>query len=72
MTKVRFSSQHLCSPREGRLDAVYHIFVYLQKNLGNKPVRMAYEPMYKPTDENLFEVVGIYLDQWKDLYPDAK
>ena len=31
---------------------------------------MAYDPMYEPTDESLFEVVGRYLDEWKYLYPD--
>ena len=29
---------------------------------------MAYYPMYEPTDENVFEVVGRYLDKWKDFY----
>ena len=30
---------------------------------------MAYYPMYKPTYENVFEAVGIYLDEWKYLCP---
>ena len=33
---------------------------------------MAYAPMYEPTDENLFEVVGRYLDEWKYFYPNAQ
>ena len=33
---------------------------------------MAYNPIYEPTDENIFEVVGIYLDNWKYFYPDSK
>ena len=33
---------------------------------------MEYDPMYEPTDENVFEVVGRYLDEWKDFYPDAQ
>ena len=32
---------------------------------------MAYDPMYEPTDENIFEVVGRYLDEFKYSYPDA-
>ena len=28
--------------------------------------------MYEPTDENIFEVVGIYLDECNFLYPDAQ
>ena len=59
----------MCSPREGHLDAVYHIFTYLQKKLGKNPGSMAYDPMYEPTDENVFEVVGIDLDEWKYFYP---
>ena len=64
--------QHLCYPREGQLDAVYRIFRYLQNNLGNKPGRMAYEPMYKPTYENAFEVFGTDLYEWKNFYSDAQ
>ena len=56
----------------GYLDAVYRIFSYLQKNLGKDSWRTAYEPMYEPTDENVFEVVGRDLYEWKDLYPNAQ
>ena len=28
--------------------------------------------MYEPTYDNLFEVVGRYLDEWKYFYPDAR
>ena len=28
--------------------------------------------MYEPTDENLFEVFGRDLDEWKYFYPDAQ
>ena len=65
-------SQHLFSPREGHLDAVYRIFIYLQKNLGKNPGRMAYDPMYEPKYQNLFELAGIDLDEWKYLYPESK
>ena len=30
---------------------------------------MAYNPMYEPTDGNVFEVVGRDLDEWKYFYP---
>ena len=33
---------------------------------------MAYDPMYEPPDDNLFEVVGRYLDEWKHFFPDAQ
>ena len=65
-------SQHLCSPREGHLNAVYRIFRCLHNKMGKNPGSMAYCPMHEPTYENLFEVVGRYLDEWKDLYPDAQ
>ena len=42
LTEVSCLSQHLCSPREVHLDVVYHIFIYLQNNLGKNPGRMAY------------------------------
>ena len=67
-----FLSQHLCYPIEGHLDAVYRIFEYLPKNLGKKPGRMAYDPMYEPTDYNVFDVVGRYSYEWKIFYPDAQ
>ena len=72
LTELSCLSQYLCSPIEGHLDAVYCIFRYLQKNLGKNPKRMAYDPMYEPTDENVFEVFGIYLGEWKYFYPDAQ
>ena len=28
--------------------------------------------MYVPTYENMFDVVGIYLDQWKEFYPNSQ
>ena len=70
LTKLSYLSQHLFPPREVHLDDVYRILRYLQKNLGKNPGRMAYEPMYEPTDENVFEVVGRYIYEWKVLYLD--
>ena len=70
MTEVSCLYQNLCSPREGHLDSIYPIFRYLNKNLGKNPGRMAYDPMYEPTDENVFKVLGRSLDEWKDFYPD--
>ena len=72
LTKVSCLSQHLCYQREGHLDTVYGIFRYLQKNLGKNSGRMAYDPMYEPKDESLFEVVGRYLYEWKYFYPEAQ
>ena len=33
---------------------------------------MAYDPMYETTDENIFEVVGRDLDEWKYFYPNSQ
>ena len=33
---------------------------------------MAYDPMYESTDENIFEVFGRDLDEWKHFYYDAQ
>ena len=33
---------------------------------------MAYDPMYEPKYQNLFELAGIDLDEWKYLYPESK
>ena len=72
LTKLSCLSQHLFPPREVHLDDVYLIFRYLQKSLGKNPGRMAYEPMYEPTDENVFEVVGRYIYEWKFFYLDSQ
>ena len=72
LTEVSCLYQNLCSPREGHLDSIYPIFRYLNKNLGKNPGRMAYDPMYEPTDENVFKVLGRSLDEWKDFLPDAQ
>ena len=69
---MSFLSRSLCSPREVHIDAVYYIFRYLQKNLGNNPGSMTCNPMYETIDKNVFEVVGRYLDEWRELYPYAQ
>ena len=72
MMGVSCLSQHMCSPREGNIGDVYRIFSYLQNNLGKNPGRMAYNPIHEPTNKNSFEVVGKYLDEWKDFYPESQ
>ena len=53
LMKVICLSQHLCSAREGHIGVVYFILRYLQKNWGRNQGRVAYEPIYKQTDEML-------------------
>ena len=33
---------------------------------------MTYDPMYEPTDANVFGVVGRYLDEFRYFYPNAQ
>ena len=37
----------------------------MSKNIGS----MNHDTMYEPTENNIFEVSGQYLDRWKDFYP---
>ena len=68
--EVSLLSQHLFSPREEHLYDVYRIFSYLQEKFGNNPWRITYDPVYEPTYDNVFGVVGEYLYGWKYFYPD--
>ena len=71
MTEVSCLSQHLCSPREGHLLAVYKIFRYLQKNISRILGRIVYDGKYYPCDEKYFMDSVVDLDKWKDFYPEA-
>ena len=44
-------SQYLASPREGHLEAVYHIFAYIKKS--NKTA-IVFDPKYITLDESAF------------------
>ena len=72
LMKISCLYQDLYSPREEHLDSVYHIFEYLQKNLGKNPGITTWNPLYDLTAENVFEVDGIDLYRWKNLYLDAQ
>ena len=72
LTEISSFISTLVLPKKGNLENFKRIFRYLHKNFGKKQRRMAYDPMYEPTDENVFEVVGRDLDEWKNFYPDSK
>ena len=59
MTEVSCLYQHLCSPHEGNLNAIYNIFRYLQKNMSKNPVRMAFDTYCVHTYDNVFKVSKI-------------
>ena len=71
MMEVSCLSQHLFSPCEGHLNAVYKVFRYLQKNLSNNPGRVAFDPACVHTYEKVFEGITIELEDWKYFYPDS-
>ncbi len=57
-------SAFLASPREGHLEAAYHIFGYLKWNLSRK---IAFDPAYPDIDQRRFTK-----HDWTDFYRDAK
>lgn len=71
LTEVSCLSQHLASPREGHLHAVYKIFRYLQKNMSNNPGRLVFDSSYPETDTHLFGRSATDPEEWNDFYPEA-
>ena len=71
LTEVSCLSQHLASPREGHLHAVYKIFRYLQKNMPKNPGRLVFDGAYPETDMRLFKNSVTDPDEWNDFYPEA-
>jgi hypothetical protein len=64
ITEVSMLSTFLCMPREGHLDAVYHLFAYLSLHHNE---RVVFEPTYPDVDMRAF----IKTD-WKPMYGDVK
>jgi hypothetical protein len=57
-------STFLCMPREGHLDAVYHLFAYM--SLYHNP-RVVFDPTYHDVDMRAFIKTN-----WKPMYGDVK
>jgi len=64
IVEVSMLASHMALPREGHLDAIFHIFGYL-KNKHN--ARMVFDPTYPTIDKDNFQV-----HDWKDFYGDVK
>jgi hypothetical protein len=64
ITEVSMLSTYLCLPREGHLEAVFHVFVYLGLN---NNARVVFYPTYPAADMDTF----IKTD-WKSMYGDVK
>jgi len=56
-------STHNALPREGHLEAVYHIFLYLK---GHENSRLVFDSAYPDVDDRRFATVD-----WLDFYLDA-
>jgi hypothetical protein len=59
-------SQYLASPREGHLEAVYHIFAYLK---AHPKSAIVFDPATVELDETAFHKVPT--DAWRDFYGDV-
>jgi len=63
LTEVSMLSAHNALPREGHLEAMYHIFSYLK---GHENSRVVFDPSYPTIDDRRFQIFD-----WVDFYPDA-
>jgi hypothetical protein len=64
ITEVSMLSTYLCLPREGHLDAVFHVFAYLALHHNS---RVLFEPTYPSVD-----VGALIKTDWKSMYCDVK
>jgi len=63
MTEVLMLSAHNAMPREGHLEAVYYVFLYLK---GHENSQVVFDPAYANLDERWFTTCD-----WGDFYPEA-
>jgi hypothetical protein len=64
IAEVSILSTFLCMPREGHLDAVYHLFAYLSLHHNT---RVVFDPTYPDVDMRAF-----FKTDWKPMYGDVK
>ena len=64
--EVSILSQFLANPREGHLEAVYHIFAFLKTH---SKLKLVFNPKDVVLDESCFPQVP--LDEWKEFYGDV-
>jgi hypothetical protein len=64
VTEVSMLSTYLCLPREGHLEAVFHVFAYLGIHHN---ARVEFDPKYPAVD------MGTFINtDWKSMYGDVK
>jgi hypothetical protein len=64
-TETAHLSQYSASPREGHLEATYHIFAFLKSH---PKLKVVFDPAHVPLDESAFSPVPT--SAWKDFYGD--
>jgi hypothetical protein len=64
ITEVSLLASHLALPREGHLEAVFHIFAYIEKKHNS---RVVFDPTYPEIDMRDFKECD-----WKSFYGDVK
>jgi hypothetical protein len=64
ITKVSLLASHSVLPREGHLDAMYHLYAHLKKKHNS---RMVFDPTYPKIDTSSFLECN-----WKDFYGDVQ
>jgi hypothetical protein len=64
ITEVSVLASHLALPREGHMEAVFHIFAYLKAKHNS---RMVFDPSYPVIDESQFKE-----HDWSNFYGDVK
>ena len=64
ITEVSVLSSHLALPRAGHLDAIFHIFAYLDKKHNS---RIVFDPSYPTVNPSNFEDCD-----WKHFYGDVR
>jgi len=63
LMEVSMLSAHNVLPREGHLEAIYHIFSYLKSHENS---RLVFDPAYLNIDDRRF-----HIGDWTDFYPGA-
>jgi hypothetical protein len=64
IAEISMLSTYLCSPREGHLEAVFHVFAYLGLHHNT---RVVFDPTYPSVDMSIF-----IKTEWKGMYGDVK
>ena len=64
--EVSLLSQYLANPRQGHLEAAYHIFAYLKTH---PKVKLVFDPKDVDLDESCF--AQVQMSEWREFYGDV-